>query len=421
MWRIARENFLQKSRWLVEAAGLDGAPRDSLALLQGTQIERLAAFVGLAPAAVRAMTYHHLAPALVGADVLPDTDVTALIRLRRARACAECLARASYIRLTWQLGLLTACPVHRRLMTDRCGDGTDFLLARRDDPAAFPCGQPIEVGEPVPSSGMAASLHLFAILGGGTARDTRGLIGELDGLRYVRVLQALLPMTSTAAPTRTRNGVVPGETVASLHGRICTLHQALADWPAAFYRLLDECRRGEMLYSQDFGSLPRAVADLVSAGVPQVQEAFQDYLAEHWPGRVEKIVKRLKPERLAARALQTRNQVAKQLGTVPDMITALCEAQEIATVAGRDRRRYIARSEVQRLLEMRRRWLDRTAASRRLGIGENALDHFLKAGLVVGEDRSVVGRSGFWLDGAVVDRLLSDLRRDLPPCPGEDG
>ena len=187
LFRLARRRRLPTIRPLMSASGivnLTAQPNEQ-------QLRALADVASLEVGQLEAITYGPPNPAvgLFRGIPLPSNVFDCRGEAQR-RVCPDCLRESAYHRAIWDLGFISVCPVHRKVLVDTC---------RR-------CGQPLRwMGADLTRCGHADEGDLTQAVAEdvseGDVRATRAVYGLLKDERFaadVKRVRALPPFRDLA-------------------------------------------------------------------------------------------------------------------------------------------------------------------------------------------------------------------------------
>lgn len=216
--RLAANNALWGWR---ELAALAKVARTRAALLGCP--DHVAAELGLEPAwTASAMRQEEISRSWRG-----------LRRVHGDAACPHCLAEDAYIRLHWEHAFVTACPLHRVRLLDRCSACGQALLAARERIELCTCGHDLRTMPTVACSNAQQWLSaLIASAGHSTAGSTPRL-GVVEVKMLCDLVRTLCLFADPSAPPPRRNSVSP-RSVAEAVELLAPLEGLLADWPRGF-------------------------------------------------------------------------------------------------------------------------------------------------------------------------------------------
>jgi hypothetical protein len=156
-----------------------------------------------------------------------------LRRVHGDAVCPHCLADESYVRLHWEHAFVTACPVHRVRLIDRCGACGQALSANRERIEQCACGHDLRTTPTVACSDAQQWLCALIASGGHSTGGIAPRLGVVEvGMLCDLVRTLCLLANPQAAPPR-RNSVSP-KSVAEAVELLAVLEDLLADWPRGF-------------------------------------------------------------------------------------------------------------------------------------------------------------------------------------------
>ncbi|MBB5417067.1 TniQ family protein [Paraburkholderia atlantica] len=163
----------------------------------------------------------------------------ALRRSQSDAVCPACLAEEVYLRHYWEHTYVTACPAHRRLLTDRCPACGDHLSPHRERIEQCACGHDLRT---TVAMGSTPSQHWLSTLIASNGHLTGSVspklhLGKIDALcALVRVLCLYAdPLT----PPPRRSAASP-KSVSQAVELLAPLESLLAEWPAGFEKHVTE-------------------------------------------------------------------------------------------------------------------------------------------------------------------------------------
>ncbi len=297
--RLGAANRYPNQSWYLPLPG-PPVPRDPNRLRYPAHLRAVGELLGLDPGEVRELTLGRFESCFMGprgrgseghaggvAEVVDNRRADGFRHYAygqgRGKVCRECLRESGALKLPWSLRLVTACPVHRVLLSERRGehasgdepapaalvmeDASDAALTRLVW-SAVGCGEPFPIQglrrETVELLGPLGSPGLLCFLwrmGGLLLRHDRGN-PALSGVR---------------ANSRDISNLDPGET----HAVLSVVAGLLLDWPVSWYETLSRIAEGELAHTRDHVGFPLA---LVSA----FRGSEWRWLHRSWDGFVEK-------------------------------------------------------------------------------------------------------------------------------------
>ena len=163
----------------------------------------------------------------------------ALRRSQSDAVCPACLAEEVYLRHYWEHAYVTACPAHRRLLTDRCPACGDHLSPHRERIEQCACGHDLRTLVDVAST---PSQHWLSTLIASNGHLTGSVspklhLEKIDALcALVRVL-CLHVDPSTPPP---RRGAASPKSVSQAAEMLGPLERLLTEWPKGFEKHVTE-------------------------------------------------------------------------------------------------------------------------------------------------------------------------------------
>lgn len=153
-----------------------------------------------------------------------------LRRVHGDAVCPHCLADEGYIRLYWEHAFVTACPVHRVLLADRCPSCAQALSTNRERIEQCTCGHDLRT---IPTQACSAAQQWLSALIASGGHSTAGVVprlGAVDVGVLCDLVRTLCLFVDPAAPPPRRNSVSP-KSVAEAVEFLAPLEFLLADWP----------------------------------------------------------------------------------------------------------------------------------------------------------------------------------------------
>ncbi|MFL9950148.1 TniQ family protein [Paraburkholderia agricolaris] len=162
-----------------------------------------------------------------------------LHRSQSDAVCPACLADEVYLRHYWEHAYVTACPVHRTLLVDRCEGCRDHLSTNRERIEQCACGHDLRNLVAVAS---VPSQHWLSTL---IASDGRLSSSVFPKLRHVKVdaLCALVRILCLHADPSTpppRRSAASPKSVSHAVEFLAPLEHLLVDWPTGFEKHVAE-------------------------------------------------------------------------------------------------------------------------------------------------------------------------------------
>lgn len=209
--RTAAANGLRPGElYRIIQPGEDRNPRDLDRYADDHLLDRLAESTGADKRRLKLATFRRWTGKLFDNDYsaqklawLPPAGRVGGKRCHGQQFCPECLTSdaAPYLRLTWRLSFVTVCPIHKRLLLDRCPHcGEPFNVLRQDSRghmSCWSCGVDLgqSSGEPPPVDAEAVQTELLAILDQGWME--MGAYGPVYSISVFDILDHLTRLLSS--------------------------------------------------------------------------------------------------------------------------------------------------------------------------------------------------------------------------------
>lgn len=225
-----------------------------------------------------------------------------LIQPARPKLCPKCLSESPYCRRIWDLLTVTACPVHRCLLINRCPKCKRDISCVRSRVRVCRCefdwrdADATSVGE----STLSFVRRIHSLCGppqsdcGPLTDDTSPLSGlDLDGLCSAVIFIAAQYQGLTRS---TGKHFAKERRIAKLHGLLSKAYSVFEDWPKNYHRFLEWRRTQEGNAApadaelktgirKEFGKFHTGLNRyLLSSRHDFMREAFAGYLGDHWDG-----------------------------------------------------------------------------------------------------------------------------------------
>lgn len=216
--RLAASNALWSWR---ELAGLSNVAKTLAALLACP--EHLAAELGLEPKWTQLATSQEVA----------SRSWRGLRRTQSDAVCPHCLSDEVYLRFHWEHAFVSACPLHRAVLVDRCEACGEALSVQRERIEQCVCGHDLRT---ITTTACTSSQQWLSALIASNGRTTSGMaprlervdVGPLCGL-----VRTLCLFADPSAPPPRRNSMSP-KSVEETVELLAPLQLLLADWPRGF-------------------------------------------------------------------------------------------------------------------------------------------------------------------------------------------
>jgi hypothetical protein len=170
--RLTEENGYDRPNWILELAGMKASnlgPTLLLAHSDSSSLSGLGDITGVATETLEAMKY---SPVLGGAESRPHRFLNSEVLPKHifnrsyCKVCPDCIRAKGYCRQTWDLVLVTTCPLHKRLLLSKCpGCGAGIRWARSVlSRCACGCNWEMASKEELPDEelGLSEQIHVLA-------------------------------------------------------------------------------------------------------------------------------------------------------------------------------------------------------------------------------------------------------------------
>ena len=273
--RLGAANHYPKESWYLPLPR-PSAPREVNRLRQPAHLQAIGDLVGLDTRDVRELTLGRFDSCFMNAAQPPSGEVgegTAEVAdgMRRTRfgwyaqgqgrgkVCRECLRETKGLMLPWSLRLVTACPVHLVLLSERGREDLFTHTARsiKDDPSGRALTtlvwSAIGCGEPFPPEGLGPeTMDLPRVMG---PQGLLSFLWRMGGLLlcHDRENPAVAAVTPSSRDIRSLGA---GET----HTLLSVVAGLLLDWPLSWHQTLDRIAEGELAHNRADAGFPLALA-----------------------------------------------------------------------------------------------------------------------------------------------------------------
>lgn len=335
-----------------------------------------------------------------------------VIQPQSPKVCPECLKESQHCRRIWDFKFVTCCPIHQRLLVDRCSDCGERLKWYRRAVSVCDCGFDLRRAPGTFMNDAASRLcNMFCRACGlpdvPEGEDTR-CDNPLTALNLEHLVAAVLFISSRTIA----HGSMAGRGLAFLgnretHDLLLRTASIFEGWPDRFYDFLERERSGRhdqsrAMLSGQFGQFYQqlfAHARLSHANLDFFRLGFAAYLElceeGHWVKKVKLNLKYL-----------TRGAVEKRLGVSWRTVRRLISAGKLKTVTRKGwqgERILVELESVEKLREELARLLGTKEVANYLGVSADLVLDLATAGVL----RAVRGPN---IDGY---RNLKFDRRDV--------
>ncbi|MFT4063329.1 TniQ family protein [Paraburkholderia sp.] len=348
--------------------------------------------------------------------------------LRRSQwdaVCPACLAEEVYLRHYWEHVYVTACPVHRTLLMDRCQACGDHLSPHRERIEQCACGHDLRTLATVAST---PSQHWLSTLIASDGRLSGKSLpkvhhGKVDALcALVRVL-CLRAVPSTPPP---RRSAASPKSVSQAVELLAPLESLLADWPKGFEKHVAEriavgnpkARTLNTLLGQWYVSLKKICED------DNTLEPFLRVVVEVAARNFDGVLGLDIAKDIAAEVTEYVRlpDAAKTIGVSRDRLLKAANAGECAYRTRRLGTRglvyEISTAEIERIQQRRSEWVSDERACEAAKVSQSVLNHMVAAGVVAADPN---WRHDIYKGGPIQLRSLTNLFETVNRMANEHG
>lgn len=350
--RLTEMNGYETASWILEAAGLDAGQLHlgcSFVFRHSVGLTRLAQLANVEPGRLRALTY----PPAGGAasayrNLFFGRPVPKyVIRLRHPKVCPACLSESAYCRRMWELALVTACPIHRCILSDECPCCRKRIRWVRKDVSLCPCGFDWRATSPlhVEDSELEVSKQVYRLCGQLPTENNHANGNPLYGLGIEHLVPAISFVASQYKGIMDTKGKfwVPSSRNAEIHILLNKAFSVFEDWPHNYFSFLDWRRAQDNKVvavgglTKDFGNYGSALFhQLSSPAFDFLRDTFDEYLSTDWKGGYASSIKRLGRR---DKKYVSRFDAAAKLRMTPEKIDDLITCGKLKGVIQRERKK----------------------------------------------------------------------------------
>lgn len=352
--RLAEANFYPSRTWLLQAAGLvdQGFTSEyTMAEFRPTDLAPLAELTGVDTDVLEQMQHSPAhSPPPKGRLLMYGFDLPKhLVRNRIAKVCTACLREAGYVRRLWALAPLTACPIHRLLLLDRCPKCAERLIATRKRVSFCGCGLDWRTlaGESVDESEMCVSRHIHRLCGVFAGEQAGALkpspLLSLD-LEHFLLALLLVARHQKGEPHLNRRRMALTLPNAELHHMLNGSFAVFLDWPTRFHDFLRRyegqnlrtrfCKRVQSGLYRDFGSLYLQLSQKIrTEHLAFMREEFELYVKTSWSGGMLKNSSLVSPGAVVrSEKYFPQREAARRIGIGIDLLRSFIKAGKLKTL-----------------------------------------------------------------------------------------
>lgn len=351
-----------------------------------------------------------------------------MFRIGRARVCPDCLGESNHCRMTWDLSVVTACPLHSCLLLEECPKCNEPITWRRLGVSVCLCGCDWRDARstPIPSSEtiLARLIHnRFALIDAPKSKSAGNPLYDLD---LPSLLEAVLFVAGHQQGRTDTSGflTLPGRTTREIHRRLLRSFAVFETWPNNFHEFLHDMRSQRMRskvargLSGSFGSFYNDLYGSKLHCAPAIgllKGGFELYMSEHWDGKFFPQTRWLKSRDIRRKYL-SRDEACNALGVDSRMLDSLVSEGKIATkVNGTgESRSYLVEASSVRMEFCGHVSLE--GASRFLGLTRDNVLRLIENSLLVPVRTPSIDNRNHWkLDRTVVQDFFTRIISQVKP------
>lgn len=218
------------------------------------------------------------------------------IRVRYSKVCPRCLSESAYCRKVWDISPVTACPIHKISLLDKCPGCNKRISWVRNKVACCPCRYDL-TGTPsvaVKESDLLPTRRIYQLCG---LTDIRDIPSELSGspalsLGLEHFLEGLYFIARQyRSDVHKHGGYFSSFDNAELHMLLTQSFAVFTDWPHNFHDLLTQIRARENNGTRftglmnNFGYFYRNLyLNLKSKQFDFMRDEFENHVYKNWYG-----------------------------------------------------------------------------------------------------------------------------------------
>jgi hypothetical protein len=301
--RLTERNGYESLSWIFQIADLNYEHTQqccNFVLEAPAGLARLAQLAGINSDEMRKLTYPS-APSLdderlhyfFGQPVSPD-----LIRSTRPKICPDCLSESPHCQRVWEFAAVTVCPTHRQMLIDECPTCKRRISWSRKNVTVCSCNFDWRESpaSPVVEQQSMLTCHIYRLCGlSVVGADPPKLSEPFSRLSLNDLLRALFFIAGQhrgLSAATSRHLVAAGKSQ-NFHGILTEAYSVFEDWPANYFKFLDQRRIQERkvtrtyqrmksaLYAE-FGSFYSGLHTVLSGRqFDFMRGAFIEYITQH--------------------------------------------------------------------------------------------------------------------------------------------
>ncbi|EGY02502.1 hypothetical protein AZA_90701 [Nitrospirillum viridazoti Y2] len=427
--RTAAENGCSRTFDLVRAWARPNTTLFAYLTAPDLDMAAIGDFLAMTPDEISAMAYvrpdmDEKSVVLMGAMVSRD-----FVNPRRKHLCPHCCQDEPYHRRLWDFAAAVACPVHGTLLIHECPDCGKALTWRSSSwTYCCGCGFDLLKADPEPAGDMRGPLGLAGLFKASPGHPLIAALGVDGAIRLVYMLgQAHQPQDGRLKQISTLARRRPKVFLECLNGG----WDACADWPASFYRYLDDLRaqasgrEGKYGLVKEYGSLAlRIMGKTSDPKYAVIRRKFMEHVANlPLPVTNSRYIGEVYEELGMRRYLRMQEAVAL-FKTSPPKMKKLAESWGVFVVLpqGRGSFSVLDAEKVENLKRHLEQFVSKEGAARILGVPWKVMERLEQLNLICKSDdpdADVIFKIAYRRADlkSLVDSIRKGLRRYAAPYP----
>ncbi|MGZ5434545.1 MAG: TniQ family protein [Pyrinomonadaceae bacterium] len=431
--RLADINGYDTPRWILKESNLSSDADFPCVLLthQKPNYERLASLTGLTVEQLGALTYqaadkHHVN--IFSYQVRPF-----LLRPQWPRICVACIRESAYCRKQWDFSAVTACPLHRVMLLERCPKCKRPITWFRSRVSHCPCGADwigVKTKELPESECVVSRLiyEAFELIPKRQDQRHNNLLHNVDLHSLVTALSLMISLREGPTDT-TGKFVFPKRPTSEIHRKLFRAYCVFDSWPIDFRKFIDELSVGTKLPKSRTNPLPGAVGRLyqrlhdqkyLPAGIRKVLcHEFENYIIDAWNPRYLVMSPRFKTK--LDNAYMSRLEAARTLKLDCMVIDALVSERTLGAFTKRSGNKtmlFIEKASVEEFRMNCGQYLSLNDASRLLGVSYINTMRLIENSLLTRvRGRSANDRSAWRFEEQTVKQFIASIVGRVAPLP----
>jgi len=330
-----------------------------------------------------------------------------IIRPHLFKVCPGCLRDSTYIRKVWELIPVTACPIHKCVLLDKCPNCKRRLPYNRNSVSRCQCKcdwRDIHLNL-IEASKLAVSRQIYTLCNLSTSAISSGeepRRNPLYELKLLDLLSALFFVASQYGTIKYLNGKSHIDTQGKcfnspmrneqIHSLLCKAFSTFDNWPDNYFAFFD-WRRKQIRGSRHFKGLRKDFAEykyalyrkLNSPGLNFMREGFEEYLSTRWQGGHISGIKRINKTARQNKKYVSFNEAVKYLEVGRDGLKRLIEEGQLKAIvrsSGKTNMTLIECSSVNKLRAQLDQLLSRSQVKAVLGISDELIPELVEYDLL---------------------------------------